>query len=219
MLILVVVLLVLMAILGTAYLVTAKNDMVASKLYEHNVQIDMLVQGVENMAMGAITDSSYQTVPIPPAMLQHYDDWFTTTTANGVGGPRARGPHLDGIALSRAASPKRPGFSRPAASPDSLSPRARWCQVNGTSGPLLPVAGRQQYDAHRRLPATTTATWRISRPSRTPAGVNASSMPAGRPSHAPLARLATRLLRIRGIMQLAALLEQTCSVPTACERA
>src|SRR6185437_14938255 len=55
-LILVVVLLVLMALMGTAFLVTTRTDLASSKLYQRNVQIDLLVQGVENMSLAAMTD-------------------------------------------------------------------------------------------------------------------------------------------------------------------
>src|SRR6185437_15026962 len=75
-LILVVVLLVLMALLGTAFLVTSGNDRYASKLYEHNVEIDMLLEGVKTMAITAISaDTSYQH-----STAQRYDDWFSTKT-------------------------------------------------------------------------------------------------------------------------------------------
>ncbi|HZK79963.1 MAG TPA: hypothetical protein VFC46_02830, partial [Humisphaera sp.] len=61
-LILVVALLVLMAMLGTAYLVTAHNDRVATRLYSHNVQIDMLMDGLKNLTELAVSD---QPVPAP----------------------------------------------------------------------------------------------------------------------------------------------------------
>ncbi|HWE02700.1 MAG TPA: helix-hairpin-helix domain-containing protein [Tepidisphaeraceae bacterium] len=62
-LILVVVLLVLMAMLGTAYLVTARNDRVATRIYQHNVQIDMLVDAVINLAESAVSDLPAPTIP------------------------------------------------------------------------------------------------------------------------------------------------------------
>ncbi|HET6248030.1 MAG TPA: hypothetical protein VFE47_10065 [Tepidisphaeraceae bacterium] len=80
-LILVVVLLVLMALLGTAFLITARNDRDAARLYSHNVQIDMLVQGVENMAIAALSDTSYQK-----SDLQRYDDWYTDLNTSIPGG-------------------------------------------------------------------------------------------------------------------------------------
>ena len=83
-LILVVVLLVLMALLGTAFLVTARNDRVATRLYSHNVQIDMLLDGVEHLAMGVISNSNAST-----SDQQRFDDFYTVgnpTTVTSAGG-------------------------------------------------------------------------------------------------------------------------------------
>ena len=91
-LILVVAVLVLLALMGTAYMITARNDRVASRLYQHNVQIDLLVEGVENMCWSVITNPSYLRAQPPgsasnapgaytsPAYFpgqQRYDDWTT----------------------------------------------------------------------------------------------------------------------------------------------
>src|SRR5262245_16334422 len=55
-LILVVALLVLMALIGTAYIATARSDRYASAQHIRNNQIDLLADGVVNMVMGVIAD-------------------------------------------------------------------------------------------------------------------------------------------------------------------
>ena len=58
-LILVVALLVLMALLGTAYISTTRVDRAASAQHEKNVQVDLLVDGVVNQVASAIQSDLY----------------------------------------------------------------------------------------------------------------------------------------------------------------
>src|SRR3954452_7115473 len=53
-LILVVALLVLMALIGTAWITTARTDRYASQQGSYNTQVDLLVQAVVNMAQSQI---------------------------------------------------------------------------------------------------------------------------------------------------------------------
>ena len=54
-LILVVALLVLMALIGTAFIVTARTDRIAARLHAHNVQADMAVQSAVNMVTAELS--------------------------------------------------------------------------------------------------------------------------------------------------------------------
>lgn len=119
-LILVVTLLVLMALLGTAFLLTARNERVSSKLYQHNIQVDMLLDGVVSLAETIVSDTSYQSVPVnttanPPYVpanptpvvpaapysngqlvnpSQRYDDSFTTAKMATYYGTPGSFPYL-----------------------------------------------------------------------------------------------------------------------------
>src|SRR5437588_9089451 len=65
-LILVVALLVLMALIGTAYISTARIDRYTTQQNAYNTQIDLLVQGVVNMAEGKIMDDAINSAAIQP---------------------------------------------------------------------------------------------------------------------------------------------------------
>ena len=87
-LILVIALLVLLALLGTAYISTTRVDRFASKQHTTNVEIDMLVEGVVNQVASAITSDIYDasgTYRPPDTFTLHnsnYDNYdaygFTT---------------------------------------------------------------------------------------------------------------------------------------------
>src|SRR5205809_4393258 len=62
-LILVVALLVLMALIGTAYIATARSDRYTAVQHTKNVQIDMLVESVLNMVIPVIQDDMYDQTP------------------------------------------------------------------------------------------------------------------------------------------------------------
>ncbi|MDB5357226.1 MAG: Helix-hairpin-helix motif containing protein [Phycisphaerales bacterium] len=68
-LVLVVALLVLMALIGTAYITTARTDRFSAQQNALNTQIDLLLQGVINMAEASMTTSAHQQ-----AGQQHWDD-------------------------------------------------------------------------------------------------------------------------------------------------
>src|SRR5687768_4506255 len=62
-LILVVALLVLMALLGTAFISTARIDRYSAVINSANTEIDLLVQGIINMALGNVVDDLYDPTP------------------------------------------------------------------------------------------------------------------------------------------------------------
>lgn len=78
--ILVVTLLVLMAIIGTAFLTTARNDRYSSQLHESNVQVDMLLDGVKNILLGRIAGENF----LDPSGQRwddvHSDNWLASRT-------------------------------------------------------------------------------------------------------------------------------------------
>ncbi|MDB5332180.1 MAG: Helix-hairpin-helix motif containing protein [Phycisphaerales bacterium] len=96
-LVLVVALLVLMALIGTAFITTARTDRFSAQQNALNTEIDLLVQGVVNMAQSVLVDSTYQqaggpvrpdpawasvkpTPPVPAAFWNtHWDDPTTDT--------------------------------------------------------------------------------------------------------------------------------------------
>ncbi|HEV2294382.1 MAG TPA: hypothetical protein VGR35_11030 [Tepidisphaeraceae bacterium] len=82
-LILVVALLVLMALLGTAFISTARIDRYSATVNSANTQIDLLVQGIINMAVGTVVDDLYHPTPTGPFGPKEY-----------------RKPPLDGGALA-----------------------------------------------------------------------------------------------------------------------
>jgi Helix-hairpin-helix motif len=73
-LVLVVALLVLMALIGTAYITTARTDRFSAQQNALNTQIDLLLQGVINMAEASMTTSAHQQMG-----GQHWDDTRTDT--------------------------------------------------------------------------------------------------------------------------------------------
>ncbi|HEY7087620.1 MAG TPA: hypothetical protein VH518_05985, partial [Tepidisphaeraceae bacterium] len=88
-LILTVVMVVLLALLGTALLSTTRNDRYVSAQHTENVQIDMLMDGVKNLVKSAIVDDLFGTFNVggtdttifrPPldtssTVLSTYDHW------------------------------------------------------------------------------------------------------------------------------------------------
>src|SRR5687767_1106756 len=58
-LILVVALLVLMALIGTAFITTARTDRGAARLHTHNVQADMAAQSAVNMLVAELSDDLF----------------------------------------------------------------------------------------------------------------------------------------------------------------
>lgn len=71
-LILVVALLVLMALLGTAFISTARTDRYSAVVNSANTQIDLLVQGIINMAVGNVVDDLYHPTPGGPFGAKEY---------------------------------------------------------------------------------------------------------------------------------------------------
>jgi hypothetical protein len=113
-LIFVVVVLVLLALIATAFLSTARVDRYGAAQHSANIQIEMLIEGVINLAVGNITDDLYGTTPDPtfgnaepyrppgdPAVTgyEHYDafasDWWVA--------PRT--PMLPNMAVAPSATP------------------------------------------------------------------------------------------------------------------
>src|SRR4029078_10211088 len=70
-LILVVALLVLMALIGTAYISTTRTDRYSRRQNVANTQIDMLLEGVVNMVTSAITRDIYGVDPALTPNLQY----------------------------------------------------------------------------------------------------------------------------------------------------
>lgn len=92
-LIMVVVVLVLLALIGTAYISTARVDRASSAQNGANVQVEMLVQGVENMVVGTIVQAVYDSnstgkyrpagtpsAPSPTYAGYHHWDGYDTNT-------------------------------------------------------------------------------------------------------------------------------------------
>lgn len=90
-LILVVALLVLMALIGTAWLTTAREDRYGSQQNSYNTQVDLLVKAVINLAQSAISDDlfgadGYRATPGTTAnSYEHYD--ATTIEPPPIGAP------------------------------------------------------------------------------------------------------------------------------------
>src|SRR5438270_13431816 len=71
-LILVVALLALMALIGTAFLSTTNYDRYSTQQNSYNTQIDLLVQGVVNLAEGVIVDDLFAGNAYRPANTVGY---------------------------------------------------------------------------------------------------------------------------------------------------
>src|SRR5579859_2979660 len=69
-LIMVVALLVLMALIGTAYITMARSDRYAAQQHSYNTQIDMLVDGVINTINGILTQDVMIGTQYRPASSQ-----------------------------------------------------------------------------------------------------------------------------------------------------
>jgi len=78
--ILVVTLLVLMAIIGTAFLTTARNDRYSSQLHESNVQVDMLLEGVKNIILGRMAGENFLDPNGQRWDDVHSDNWLASRT-------------------------------------------------------------------------------------------------------------------------------------------
>lgn len=78
--ILVVTLLVLMAIIGTAFLTTARNDRYSSQLHESNVQVDMLLDGVKNIILGRMAGENFLDPNGQRWDDVHSDNWLASRT-------------------------------------------------------------------------------------------------------------------------------------------
>lgn len=128
-LILVVALLVLMALIGTAWLTTARTDRYASQQNSSNVKLDMLVQSAVNLAQSAIVDDTYAAGrfrPRPggrPLDYEHYDSplrdlWLASRTPLESGGT----PYWEFI----SGAPTRSGFESPYSLDASDAPIGSW---------------------------------------------------------------------------------------------
>lgn len=78
--ILVVTLLVLMAIIGTAFLTTARNDRYSSQLHESNVQVDMLLEGIKNILLGRMAGENFLDPNGQRWDDVHTDNWLASRT-------------------------------------------------------------------------------------------------------------------------------------------
>jgi len=78
--ILVVTLLVLMAIIGTAFLTTARNDRYSSQLHESNVEVDMLLDGVKNIILGRMAGENFLDPNGQRWDDVHSDNWLASRT-------------------------------------------------------------------------------------------------------------------------------------------
>src|SRR3954454_13179143 len=97
-LILVVALLVLMALIGTAALTTNTIDRYATLQNTSNTEVDLLVEGVKNMAKAVIvgdlydyttTPAAYRPVPGPTSTYDHWDMPLMIDPANPPAGMSA----------------------------------------------------------------------------------------------------------------------------------
>src|ERR1044072_3701564 len=77
-LILVVALLVLMALIGTAYISTARIDRYNSTQNTKNTQADLIVDAVRDMIVGRIRDDLYVGTDYRPAADPLYAHWDST---------------------------------------------------------------------------------------------------------------------------------------------
>jgi hypothetical protein len=135
-LILVVALLVLMALIGTAWLTTAREDRYGSQQNTYNTQVDLLVKAVINLAQSAISDDlfggdGYRATPGNLATdYEHYD---TLTIEPPPAGSPAGTPGIDHDAFLGSRVP----------SLDTPTNTVYWPSVSGspmTSGFVAPYA-------------------------------------------------------------------------------
>src|SRR4051794_38671295 len=91
-LILVVALLVLMALIGTAFISTTRIDRVTSIMHVNNTEVDLLVEGVKNIAsatiVGGLNDLSlpFKYRPANSTVYHHWDipDFFHQYTDDAI---------------------------------------------------------------------------------------------------------------------------------------
>ena len=109
--ILVVTLLVLMAIIGTAFLTTARNDRYSSQLHESNVQVDMLLDGVKNIVLGRMAAENFLDPNGQRWDDVHSDNWLASRTpaymidACGVWDPNRTYDRGDWVSVISSTSP------------------------------------------------------------------------------------------------------------------
>ena len=175
MLILVVALLVLMALIGTAFIVTARTDRTAARLHTHNAQADMAVQSAVNLVVAELSadlfahrarrsSNSPGTIarPLWEAERSGQGSRIGTQSADAMIGPRVPVLPNPTAAPTRSTRPRpRPAFPvrfwrRESARLGERQPHA---VTTGQSGAGL-VGGRAVgYDrGTRRPPVATSAT-------------------------------------------------------------
>lgn len=177
-LILVVALLVLMALVGTAFIVTARTDRASARLHTHNVQADMAVQSAVNMVTAELTEDLFG--PIGPPQFNFAKPYRPPTLEGDFVGEfetwDAPGDNL--------LSPRVPVLLNPTAPPTSLLPstpgRGLYRFVpNGVNPPVwLSVSGWPD------LPVNLVPEWRSSIPRTSPDGTVAATRiyaPTARP--------------------------------------
>src|SRR5437773_1125228 len=98
--ILVVALLVLMALIGTAALSTNTIDRYATQQHTNNTEIDLLVEGVKNMAKAVLVSDVHDISVSPPAFrplespTSTYDHWDMPLLINPLSHPPGMDPEL-----------------------------------------------------------------------------------------------------------------------------
>jgi len=98
MLILVIVILVLLALIGTAMISTARVDRSGVQQHAQNTQIDLLVEGVKNIAKAAISANVYGTTGTKP-FRPPTSAADTTYTATGYHNWDSLGPNTAAVPL------------------------------------------------------------------------------------------------------------------------
>ena len=86
--ILVIALLVLLALIGTAFITTTQTDRYATTMHDYNTQIDLLVQGVVELSQDAIVKDVFSNGVFRP---NGYNNWDGLGVAPAPAGGEARG--------------------------------------------------------------------------------------------------------------------------------
>jgi hypothetical protein len=163
-LILVVALLVLMALIGTAYMTMAQFDRFSAAQHAFNTEVDLLLDGVIGLTKGTVTSDvfvqgqfrpgnpTYNNNPQPAAGQSNYNYW------NGVG--------LDSAAATVAGSTNPGDWWIGSRVPEAIGPNAGWPFISGALNgggtfdtPYWPAGTAIRYSLRNGIvPGATTAT-------------------------------------------------------------